>query len=298
MSVSALDSLIVSLQSSSLSSTESKTETEMGNRLTRDVAWKPLVPLGHTNFSWTGSRAFSVAAPTTSATPIATEVKVPEIKTESAEVKAAVNDVKKEQKKQQQEKKPKEEKPPKEKKAETPVSTELNQPPFSALDIRVGKVVKAWKHPDADTLYVEQVDVGEAEPRQIVSGLYKYIPESQFNGADVLVVCNLKPSPLRKITSYGMILAASVGENEERKVELVHPASGSKPGERVSLEGEDYSSLSPLSEIDPKKNPILANLIFPTLKTNQDCIATFDGKKLVSSAGPCFAPSLANCDIK
>ena len=50
-----------------------------------------------------------------------------------------------------------------------------------ALDIRVGKILKAWKHPEADSLYVEEVDVGEAEgPRTICSGLVKYIPEEEL----------------------------------------------------------------------------------------------------------------------
>ncbi|KAF8390806.1 hypothetical protein HHK36_025334 [Tetracentron sinense] len=44
-----------------------------------------------------------------------------------------------------------------------------------ALDIRVGRIIKAWRHPDADSLYVEEVDVGEPEPRTICSGLAKYI---------------------------------------------------------------------------------------------------------------------------
>jgi tRNA-binding EMAP/Myf-like protein len=44
------------------------------------------------------------------------------------------------------------------------------------LDIRVGRVVKAWEHPEADTLYVEEVDVGEAEPRTICSGLVNFVP--------------------------------------------------------------------------------------------------------------------------
>lgn len=35
------------------------------------------------------------------------------------------------------------------------------------LDIRVGKILEATKHPDADTLYVEKIDVGEAEPRTV-----------------------------------------------------------------------------------------------------------------------------------
>ncbi|KAL0203107.1 hypothetical protein M9458_001125, partial [Cirrhinus mrigala] len=41
------------------------------------------------------------------------------------------------------------------------------------------KVDVAEKHPDADALYVEQVDVGEAAPRTVVSGLVKHIPLEQ-----------------------------------------------------------------------------------------------------------------------
>lgn len=46
----------------------------------------------------------------------------------------------------------------------------------SVLDIRVGQVLKAWRHEEADSLYVEEVDVGEPEPRIICSGLVKYVP--------------------------------------------------------------------------------------------------------------------------
>ena len=50
----------------------------------------------------------------------------------------------------------------------------------SLLDLRVGHIIKAERHPDADSLYVEQIDVGEAEPRTVVSGLVKYIPLDQM----------------------------------------------------------------------------------------------------------------------
>ena len=43
------------------------------------------------------------------------------------------------------------------------------------IDARVGKVIQAYKHAEADKLYVEEVDVGEAEPRQICSGLVPYM---------------------------------------------------------------------------------------------------------------------------
>lgn len=49
----------------------------------------------------------------------------------------------------------------------------------SRLDLRIGRIITAEKHPDADSLYVEQVDVGEASPRTVVSGLVKHIPVDQ-----------------------------------------------------------------------------------------------------------------------
>ena len=48
------------------------------------------------------------------------------------------------------------------------------------LDIRVGRILRMGTHPDADTLYVEQVDVGDPEPRTIVSGLVKFVPQEQL----------------------------------------------------------------------------------------------------------------------
>ena len=48
---------------------------------------------------------------------------------------------------------------------------------ISRLDLRVGRIVSAEKHADADGLYVEQIDLGEADgPRTIVSGLVKHVP--------------------------------------------------------------------------------------------------------------------------
>lgn len=49
----------------------------------------------------------------------------------------------------------------------------------SRLDLRIGRIVEVRKHPDADTLYVEEVDVGEAALRTVVSGLVKHVPLEQ-----------------------------------------------------------------------------------------------------------------------
>ena len=51
---------------------------------------------------------------------------------------------------------------------------------ITALDIRVGRIIQVDRHKDAENLYVEKIDVGEAEPRTIVSGLVPYIPIEQM----------------------------------------------------------------------------------------------------------------------
>eukprot|EP00268_Persea_americana_P037480 TRINITY_DN3710_c0_g1_i12.p1 TRINITY_DN3710_c0_g1~~TRINITY_DN3710_c0_g1_i12.p1 ORF type:complete len:749 (+),score=126.31 TRINITY_DN3710_c0_g1_i12:1066-3312(+) len=79
----------------------------------------------------------------------------------------------------------------------------------SRLDIRVGLIKKVQKHPDADSLYVEEIDVGEESPRTVVSGLVKYIPLEEMQNRRVCVLCNLKPVTMRGIKSQAMVLVAS-----------------------------------------------------------------------------------------
>ena len=49
----------------------------------------------------------------------------------------------------------------------------------SMLNMRIGHIVNVKKHPDADTLYVEEVDLGEERNRTIVSGLVKHVTLEQ-----------------------------------------------------------------------------------------------------------------------
>lgn len=77
------------------------------------------------------------------------------------------------------------------------------------LDIRVGKVVEVGRHPDADTLYVLKIDLGEAQPRTIISGLVKFVSIEDLDQRLVAVLCNLKPSKMRGILSEGMVLCTS-----------------------------------------------------------------------------------------
>ena len=60
---------------------------------------------------------------------------------------------------------------------------------------------------------MEKVDVGEAEPRTIVSGLVEYCPMDTLLETQVIVLCNLKPRALKGITSFGMLLCSSNSEH-------------------------------------------------------------------------------------
>lgn len=79
-----------------------------------------------------------------------------------------------------------------------------------SLEIRIGKVLEIGKHPEADSLYVEKVDLGEpAGPRTIVSGLVEFCTEEYLLNLDVVVLCNLKPRVFKGINSQGMLLCSS-----------------------------------------------------------------------------------------
>jgi len=105
----------------------------------------------------------------------------------------------------------------------------------SRVDLRVAKIVEVEKHPKADKLYIETVDLG-AETRQIVSGLVPYYRPDELKGRNVLLVCNLKPARLRGVESRGMLLAADDGQTVE-----VLFADHAEAGDPVGLAGQPNS---------------------------------------------------------
>lgn len=70
------------------------------------------------------------------------------------------------------------------------------------LDLRIGKIVEIEKHPDAESLYVEKIDCGEAAPRTVVSGLVNHIPINEMKDRMVMVLCNLKPAKVKLLLLF------------------------------------------------------------------------------------------------
>uniref|UniRef100_UPI00398F0B23 aminoacyl tRNA synthase complex-interacting multifunctional protein 1a n=1 Tax=Pristiophorus japonicus TaxID=55135 RepID=UPI00398F0B23 len=161
---------------------------------------------------------------------------------------------------------------------------------ISRLDLRIGRIITAKKHPDADTLYVEEVDVGEANPRTVVSGLVKHVPIEEMQNRLAVMLCNLKPAKMRGVVSQAMVMCASSPE----KVEILDPPSDAVPGDRVTFEG--YPG-EPDKELNPKKKTW--DQIQPDLSTNAEYVATYKGTPFeVKGKGVCKAQTMANSGIK
>ncbi|MBW2980820.1 methionine--tRNA ligase [Candidatus Woesearchaeota archaeon] len=104
------------------------------------------------------------------------------------------------------------------------------------LDLRVGKVVSVKEHPEADKLYILEVDL-DREKRQLVAGLREYYKKEELTGKKVVVVCNLKQAKLRGVVSQGMLLAAEKG----KEVKILE-ADKSALGSAAVFEGLESSS--------------------------------------------------------
>ncbi|CAN9510319.1 unnamed protein product [Ophioblennius macclurei] len=160
----------------------------------------------------------------------------------------------------------------------------------SRLDMRIGQILSAEKHPDADSLYVEQINVGEASPRTVVSGLVKHIPLDKMQNRMVVLLCNLKPAKMRGVVSQAMVMCASSPD----KVEILDPPSGAAPGDRVTFQNFPGE---PDKELNPKKK--VWEQVQPDLRTDDQCVATYKGSAFeVAGKGVCKAQTMSNSGIK
>ena len=101
---------------------------------------------------------------------------------------------------------------------------------FGKLDLRVATVLDVVPHPNADRLYVLQLQVGE-EKKQIVAGVRKFYGIDELRGRKIVIVNNLEPSVIRGVESNGMLLAASNGDKSV--LSLVGPERQIDDGARV-----------------------------------------------------------------
>lgn len=101
---------------------------------------------------------------------------------------------------------------------------------FQKLDLRVGTILEASQHPNADKLLCFKIDLGEDTPRQILSGVAQYFKPEELVGRQVVVVANLPPRTIRGLESQGMILTADKADG----LELLSVASPVGAGAAIS----------------------------------------------------------------
>ncbi|XP_040003263.1 aminoacyl tRNA synthase complex-interacting multifunctional protein 1-like [Xiphias gladius] len=176
------------------------------------------------------------------------------------------------------------------KKKQAPHSQEDAKVDVSHLDLRVGRIITALQLPETDSLYVEQVDVGEASPRTVVSELAKHISVDQMQNRMAVLLCNLKPVEMRGVVSQAMVMCASSPD----KVEILDPPSEAVPGDRVTFQGFPGE---PDKELNPKTR--LWEQIQPDLRTDGQCVATYKGAAFeVVGKGVCKSQTMSNSEIK
>jgi aminoacyl tRNA synthase complex-interacting multifunctional protein 1 len=240
--------------------------------------------------------------------------KAAEVKDKVVEAVAGEGTAGKRQKKEKKERAPKQPAAP-------PAPTVMSP---CLIDLRVGHILKAIKHPEADSLYVSTIAMGDQPGtddtsehegqvvRTVCSGLNGLVPLEEMQGRKVVVVCNLKPVKMRGIKSSAMVLAASPrlkeGEADDHKgpVELVTPPAGAVAGERVYFEGWQGE---PEKVLNPKKK--IWETFQPGFTTTDALEVAFDagvvdalegktglGKLVTASGGVCKVATLKGGQVR
>lgn len=90
----------------------------------------------------------------------------------------------------------------------TKVAQKVDENSPDKLELKVGKILEAGKHPDADTLCTLKIDIGSEQTRSIVSNLMTYYQLDELVNQKVVVLSNMKSSKIRGVESEGLVLCA------------------------------------------------------------------------------------------
>jgi phenylalanyl-tRNA synthetase beta chain len=135
--------------------------------------------------------------------------------------------------------------------------------PAGAALFKVGRVITREQHPDADRLSLCTVDVGDAEPRQIVCGATNFDTGATVGvalpGATLPDGTVLRVAKLRGVESHGMMLSESELELSGDHDGLMLLDDGLQPG-------------TPLSQVLPIDDEVLD---FEITSNRPDCLSVY-----------------------
>lgn len=167
---------------------------------------------------------------------------------------------------------------------------DIDQPNFSKLDFRVGKIVKIWPLENSDKLYCEEIDFGEPVPRIIVSGLRHHYSMDDLINRLVVALVNVKEAKIAGALSNGLVLAAS--SSDGKVVQLIDPPSGSCIGEKIFADTPGI----PVSPAKVKKQKIWES-VKTELSVNHDGIVCWRNIPLSTNLGVCSTLSLIDAHV-
>lgn len=164
------------------------------------------------------------------------------------------------------------------------------------LDLRVGKILSAEKAPDSEKLFLVKLDIGEDNPRQVITGLQMHYKAEQLNGRSVLAYCNIKPAKLAGLASEAMILAATKDKGaDNEQCQLFFCPADSKAGTHVQCGSYEVGCLS--STVSVKNISKVWAQVQPDLKTDGKCQASFQGTALTLNGKAVTCESLSGVGI-
>merc|ERR1711972_240416 len=167
---------------------------------------------------------------------------------------------------------------------------------FCKLDFRCGRILSCERVPDADTLYLLKINVGDPEPRQVVSSLVKHYQAEELINRQVVVYCNIKPGKMRGYESQAMVLAATANKGaDNEKCELLSPPEGTKEGTRANCGSLEAGSLS--ENLSTKNISKVWGTVQPLFVTDDKKQATFKGTPVTMQGSALSVPSLSTVGI-
>ena len=156
-------------------------------------------------------------------------------------------------------------------------SSAAETPQIYRLDLRVATILTVAPHPTESRLAVLTIDVGEPEPRKVVSGIADYIDAHTAIGRCVLCMCNLKAGDIKGVDSNGRLLVATDPADDKKKEVVWVEGAGVVGGERVHVVRG--------VECDGVLAPKNLHRILKGLRTDGEGVVMYEDLPIETSAG-------------
>ena len=106
---------------------------------------------------------------------------------------------------------------------------------FSSIVLVTGHIISVDSIPESQKMLRFSIDIGEPEPRTILSGIGQHYTLDELRNKRCVVVANLTPRPMLGFVSNGMLICTTHTDDEGNEVvRIVEPTSGVPIGTRLS----------------------------------------------------------------